>query len=364
LVDPMRIAFLAHIRSVHARRTARWLAARGHRVDFITAHPGHLEGVHVHSLGHGEDVPSRALSFARLAMRLRALVREIDADVLFVRFATTYGFLAALSGFHPYLLQVTGSDILVRTPLQRFLLQWTARAGVKRADAIAATSRLLADQADRWTAGTRRTHLIPEGVDLRRFEPAATRAEEGYVVGSVKTLKPIYGIEYLIRAFPKVLEEIPEARLLVVGDGPSRRDLEGLAASLLPAGSYEFAGRVPHDDVPGWLARMDVLAMPTLYESFGVSALEASAMELPVVASAAGGIPEAVRDGETGILVPPGNPPALAKALIQLGRNPSLRLQYGRAGRRLVEAHFDWQKNMTAMEDLVQRLARRPSRNA
>jgi glycosyltransferase involved in cell wall biosynthesis len=152
--------------------------------------------------------------------------------------------------------------------------------------------------------------------------------------------------------------------LLVVGDGPSRRDLEGLAASLLPAGSYEFAGRVPHDDVPGWLARMDVLAMPTLYESFGVSALEASAMELPVVASAAGGIPEAVRDGETGILVPPGNPPALAKALIQLGRNPSLRLQYGRAGRRLVEAHFDWQKNMTAMEDLVQRLARRPSRNA
>jgi glycosyltransferase involved in cell wall biosynthesis len=116
-----------------------------------------------------------------------------------------------------------------------------------------------------------------------------------------------------------------------------------------------FIGRLPNSDVAALLSGLDVLAMPSRREEWGVAAAEASASGLAVVATRVGGIPEIVADGETGLLVPPEDPAALAKALERLIADPGLRSRLGRAGRRRIEELFRWERCVDRMELIYRR---------
>src|SRR5262249_2670387 len=114
----------------------------------------------------------------------------------------------------------------------------------------------------------------------------------------------------------------------------------------------ELLPAVPHSQVPEVLSRIDIFVVPSLSESFGVAAVEASACGLPVVASRVGGLPEVVVDGETGLLVPPSDSPALANALDRLIGSEELRVRFGRNGRAFVEQLYSWDRCV----DVLQRL--------
>ena len=123
----------------------------------------------------------------------------------------------------------------------------------------------------------------------------------------------------------------------------------------------EFAGEVAHEQVPEVLARMDVFAMPSTWEGFGVAALEAEAMEVPVVASNIHGIPDVVDDGVSGILVPPKDIDALSLALVRLLRDGEERRRMGRAGREFVASRYSWTDSTRRMEALYDKLLSVPS---
>ena len=118
------------------------------------------------------------------------------------------------------------------------------------------------------------------------------------------------------------------------------------------AARVDFRGEVPHERVPAVLAELDIFALPSRAEGFGVAALEAAAMELPVVASGVHGLPDVVEDGRSGLLVPPGDADALAGALGRLVADAGLRAELGRAGRVLVERCYRWEENAAQMERL------------
>jgi glycosyltransferase involved in cell wall biosynthesis len=117
-------------------------------------------------------------------------------------------------------------------------------------------------------------------------------------------------------------------------------------------------GGVPHDQVIHYLHKMDIFVVPSFQESFGVAAVEAAAAGLPVVASDVGGLPEVVIDGETGYLVPPADAHTLSQRLAQLIADPSLRRRMGKAGRVLVETHYNWKDNAAQMERLYRSLVK------
>jgi glycosyltransferase involved in cell wall biosynthesis len=155
------------------------------------------------------------------------------------------------------------------------------------------------------------------------------------VLLSVSRLTAQKGIDVALRALPRVREQVPGAWLVVLGEGPDRAALEALAAELGVADAVHFPGRVP--DVAAWLRRADVLVHPARWEGFGLALLEAMLSSLPVVASRVSSIPEIVAEGETGLLVPPDDPEALAGALVAVLRDPG---GLGAAGLARARAEF------------------------
>jgi glycosyltransferase involved in cell wall biosynthesis len=144
------------------------------------------------------------------------------------------------------------------------------------------------------------------------------------------------GINYLLEAWAQVHPVLPQAVLIIAGDGPLRDSLKQQAAPL--GESVRFLGW--RTDGPTIMADCDTLVLPSLWEGFGLVTLEAMALSRPVIASRVGALPEIVLNGETGLLVPPSNPKALADALCRLLGDPAYARILGQAGRTRLEKHF------------------------
>lgn len=189
--------------------------------------------------------------------------------------------------------------------------------------------------------------VVHNGVDVTEYQPIDSdiaKSSFGYMpsvplFGVFGRLAPEKGQRVAIEAMFLVQEDLPEARLVIAGDGPERESLEACARVLGVADRVDFAGFVA--DVRGLMCACDVVIVPSLKEGFGLAAVEAMALKRPVVASATGGLPEVVVQGETGILVAPEDPKALAQALLDLARDSDMRARLGNNGRHRVEEHFN-----------------------
>lgn len=200
--------------------------------------------------------------------------------------------------------------------------------------------------------------LIYNGVELPE-KPLASRQEaraelglplDSLVVGAVSRLDPVKGVAFLIQA----LARVEGAHLVVIGDGPERATLASLAENLGIANRVRWAGH--RRNAAHLLAAFNVFVQPSLYEGLPNTVLEAMAAGLPVVATAVGGTPEAVVNGETGLLVPPRDPSALAQAITRLLQAPDLRRKMGQAGREWVVQFFSVERMVAKTERLYAEL--------
>lgn len=201
--------------------------------------------------------------------------------------------------------------------------------------------------------------LIYNGVDLERYdhqEPCCTLREEygmegdAAIVGVVGRLELEKGHPTLLEAWPQVLERVPNAYLLIVGEGSRLDALHQIAQEQGIERHVIFTGR--RDDIPAVTAAFDVAVLPSYREAQGLTILEAMAMSRPVVASRVGGIPEMIDDGRNGLLVPPHDPPALANAIVRLLTNHPLADMIGRAGHDTVHDRFCIQLMVNAVQEL------------
>jgi glycosyltransferase involved in cell wall biosynthesis len=174
------------------------------------------------------------------------------------------------------------------------------------------------------------------------------------LIGAAGRLVALKGFIHLIRAVPVLRRSFPQVRLQIAGDGPELRSLQAEAARCAVQDCVEFLGWRPN--LAQLFSSWQVFALPSLEEGFGISALEAMAAGLPVVASRVGGIPELVLDGITGCLVPAGDPAAIAAALSGLLADPQRRREMGRKGRERVKTKFSVAHMADSVSEIYDRL--------
>ncbi len=309
------------------------LRARGVEVDVVSPASFRHWGI---AYGSGVTGNLRARPWLAAALPLfftsfrRAAARAAhDADLVHAHWLAAGAVAATVR--KPYVVQVWGTDVQLAR-----LMPWLARVILRRAHVVIAASNALAADARR--LGARDVRVIPSGVDVP--DDARDPDEPPHVL-YVGRLSKEQGILDLVQA----AHRLP---LVVVGDGPLRNDV--------PAA----LGFVPHDELGAFYERASVIACPSHREGFGVVAVEAMAHGRPVVASAVGGLRDIVADGETGMLVPPGDIASLRSALERLLGDAELRRSMGEAARARVREHFSWDATtdatLAAYDETVRRV--------
>ena len=352
----MHIVFLADAPYIHTRRWLEHFVGLGHRCTVLSFRPAAIEGAEVIYVGGLERLAKgRYLVHAR---RVARLVRALDPDLVSALHLTSYGFLAALAGVRPLVTSVWGLDIL-ETPRLSPFHAWITRYALARADEITATGLHLATAATHYAPQATPITVVPYGVDLERFQPAERPERDRVVIGAAARLSKEKGVRYLVEAFARLRHGGLDVVLRLAGDGPEMANLRALVDRLGVADAVELLGEIDHAEVPAFLHSLDIFALPSVYESFGVAAVEAAATGLPVVASDVFGIPDVVVDGATGLLVPPRDVAALASAIERLAGDRDLRRRLGDGGRALVRERYDWQINARQMELVYDRACER-----
>ena len=366
------------IRVVEILATGTNGGAQEHVFGLLTRIDPSRYDVHVVSLSQGSSVrklersgiavtviddPDDAIATGALAALLGDIRPEVvhnhmyRAELVGTRAAIALG---EIGRPRPYLVSTVHSS-RIRSEEDRRVL----RLLTPRMDRLIAVSRSIVDKLHAEGRDSVPISLIHNGVDLERYdhqEPCCTLHEEyglppgGPVVGVVARLEPEKGHPTLIEAWPQVVAAVPDATLLVVGEGSRRDALEDLASELGVRERVVFTGR--RDDVPAVTAALDVAVLPSYREALGLTILEAMALSRPVVASNVGGIPEMVEDGVTGLLVPPRDADALGRAIVRLLTDHPLADTLGRAGHDLVHAQFCIQLMVHAVEQIYDEGAR------
>jgi glycosyltransferase involved in cell wall biosynthesis len=319
--------------------TARGMATRGHEVVLACQAGGALA-----ERARGAGLTVRELSFSgdlspAPVLALRAALREMrpDAVQLHDPHAVSAGVIAARVGPRVPLVATRRVDFRLRGAFSRWKYRACGRV-IAVSEAIAAVLR-----KDRLPP--ERVRVVHEGVPDRAPEPGGRDAlrelgipDGAPVVGNVAALTGHKDHKTLLAAAARVSTRVPDARFVIVGDGELRHELEALSRRLGLERRCLFAGF--RGDLDRLIPAFTVFCLSSHMEGLGTSLLDAMAFGVPVVATAAGGIPEAVVDGVTGRVVPPRDADALAAALVDALDNPERRAAWGRAGRQRFEERF------------------------
>jgi glycosyltransferase involved in cell wall biosynthesis len=345
---------------VFAQEIAKRLVKKGNKVSVITGKWDRklknfevIDGVNVYRtpVAHVKNI--RLLSYVPLAVKKGIEVAK-DADVLHANLGFSAGFAAALvkkATGKPLVITVQGGDLGdYAETTGKFggavvpLIRW----GLKNADVVHAISNHTAILARK--LGAKRVEIAPLGIDPAKFN---TRLNSSGVIKkyglrgnplivSVSRLSPKNGLVYLIKAMPAVLKAAPNARLVIAGEGEQLGELKQLITSLGLWSSVQLLGKVPHSDVPYLTRAADIFVRTSIDEGFGVAFVEALACGVPAIGTDVGGIPDIIRNNETGILVKPKESEGISKAILRLHRDKKLGTKVIRNGLKEVKERFLW----------------------
>ncbi len=351
----------------HCEGLAKALIRSGHEVHVITLDlPGipyyaELDGVKVHrtavQLGHPDFLTWALLFNHFMEKKMAAISQEIEFDIIHV-----HDWLAAFAGISfkhylrkPMITTIHATEIGraqgLHSPSSLAIdgVEWWS---TYEASKVIVTSSSMKDEVcEHFRLPPEKVEIIPNGIDLSKYDVSVDRqmVRNRYGINTneklvlcLGRLVPQKGMEYLIRATPTIRQRFPGTRFVIVGDGWLRGHLESLARSTKCSDSITFTGFIPDGEVVALLRQADVLVVPSVYEPFGIVALEGMAAGVPVVASQVGGLGEVIEHDRTGISVHPRNPDSIAWGVARVLSDPKHSAWLTENARELVQKTYSW----------------------
>ncbi|MBA7597480.1 D-inositol-3-phosphate glycosyltransferase [subsurface metagenome] len=253
------------------------------------------------------------------------------------------------------ILQVCGRTLLVK--LKRIkkkipvVIRFPGPPGKRSKNLLSQADALIASgDAVKYIRGNFRRDVvdIPPGVDFNLFKPTLGNIRDKFSIGDNRLLLfvgrfvPLKNLPFLITTFRRVIEERKDIRLMLVGEGPLKNTIKGLVKKYQLEKYIIFTGRVPNDELPKYYSAADIFIMPSSYDNFPNSILEAMACELPIVATRVGGIPQQIQEGKNGLLIESNNIEEFKTAILKLINNDKLAQEIGRGNREMVKERYSW----------------------
>ena len=353
-----RILLLADINSVHTQKWAIGLANNGYKIGIFSFNGPetnwykqyNIDCLHKPSIVKSSNKFLAKLAYIAFLPKVKAVIKEFQPDILHAHYASSYGLLGALSGFHPYIISAWGTDVM-KFPHINFLTKQIIKYNLRSADSICATSHTIEKHIHQLI--NKKVEVIPFGVDLTEFVNRKNfeKDDSVFTIGCTKALEKIYNINALILSFSELKQKFPsrKIKLVIVGDGTERASLEKMVSDLYLNDDVVFEGKLSHAEVAIKINEFDVLVNLSEYESFGVSVVEAMACQIPVIVSDAEGLKEVVNNQNNGTIVSSNNIHQITNALEKLMLNEELRNRIGINAVERVRNNYNWLANLQQM---------------
>jgi len=312
-----------------------------------------------------EGMRKHLLTIMRARILKKNLTR-IKPDVLIGCWASTYGFYSAYSNFHPFILFIWGSDVLI-FPRKYFPLKPLIVYSLRKADVVVVDSEVQKEAAIELGCDPQKIVKFP-WVNLNEFsgnqkQRVKIRRECGWsndniVVISLRHHKPIYGVEYLINAIPHILKENKNIKFLILGEGPLTENFKLSVDKFIKSGEVKFVGAVPHENIADYLSAADIYVSTSFSDGASASLLEAMACSLTPVVTEINGNKEWIRDGMNGLLVPVANSKSIVEKILLLASDHKLRKTLQVKAEETVRTRVNWNKNIDELTKIIDKIIR------
>lgn len=303
--------------------------------------------------------------FPLRALLIRLHLKRIKAQLVIGCMATKYGFYSIVAGYRPAVIIVWGTDVLI-APKRFFFFRFMAKYALKNADAVILDSQVQKNAAIQLGCSPNKILKFP-WFDLESVSPKKSRDEirenlgwrDNVIILSARSHEPIYGVEHLVEAIPKIVKEVTESRFLIIGRGRLTQKFKERVRELHIEKYVKFMGSLPREDVVAYVSASDIYVSTSFSDGTSASLLEAMTLGIPSVVTSIPGNKEWIEDGCNGSLVPTKDPNKLAEAIISLLKDEDLRRKLGEKAAETVNAKVNWQQNSQAMDNLISTLVRK-----
>jgi L-malate glycosyltransferase len=360
----MKICYLANSRSIHTQRWIKYFADKGndvHLISFESAkEPSDLQVCILKETNRAIQFAFRPLALLIDSIKVNNIINKIKPDVLHAHYVSSYGIIGAITNFHPLILSAWGSDVLM-DPQRSKILNMLVKFALKKADIITCDGDNLKDAIIQLGVDPKKIELVFHGVDTNKFNTNKRDPElrkiisqaEFPIIISFRNLEPIYNVESFIKSIPLILQEIPNVRFIIIGDGSEKERLKSLVNSLKIDNMISFIGHVPHNLIPKYLASSDIYVSTSLSDGgIAVSTMEAMACGVPIVATDVGDIRKWIKDGKNGFIIPKENPKAIAEKVIFLCKNSEIMKKFSSINIKLIEKNANYNKEMEKVDNI------------
>ena len=349
----MKICYLADGESIHTKRWCQHFGGLGHHVFLLSFKDVDIDGVDVFFVDTGNVKPEGGNWKVLLKVnKVRSILKKIKPDILHAQYATSYGIMGSLTGFHPYVITALGTDVLISvkdSAIYYFLVKYA----LSKADWVTAMADHMHEAILKMGTYPEKVDTVIFGIDPEVFNhKKRSLPDDSFVITSTRNFEPVYNLKLLIKALQIINSKIENFHVNLIGDGSLREELENLVKKYNLTQKIKFTGKVSQTQIAHVLNKSHLFVTVSFSDGNNISLNEAMACGTVALASDIPANHKWISEGINGYIVPVDNPQYLANKILDVYNNyESIAIKAIEFNDKIIAEKAIWANNMAKVEE-------------